>query len=410
MTLKPSILFMNRVHPPQRGATGRMMQNLSQALEAEGWNVTILSMGDRKMSYTGSGIHKIFIKQAKNPKSAWGCFINLWCYYRAAMKLPKHDIVVSLTDPPMLMVVGGLVAKFKKSHHVHWAQDVYPDLLKVLGFKIPNFLYRFLHTRSVRAMNKSDKVVAIGRCMEKYLKHHGVSGDRIQVIPNWADFEILAPSSKPQGGNKHTKTIDVPTGVAKKPEEMFRDDSPKFRVLYAGNIGRAHAMGAVIEAATLLRECKEIEFVFVGDAHAHSALARERERRGLDNIKFMPYQPIEKLRTVMEGGDVHLVSMRNRVRGMLVPCKFYSGLSVGRPTIYLGPKGTEIDRVIQEYGAGFRVDPNDPKMLADAIYGYRMDGEAWFQAQEGALRAAQDFHPNHSIKKWVAMLDKLRLS
>lgn len=403
---KPSVLLINRVHPPERGATGRMMQNLSKALEASGWNVTIVAMGDKKNSYTGSGIHKIFIKQARKPHTAFGCLTNLWRFWRAGVKLPRHDIVVSLTDPPMLMVVGALIARLKKSHHVHWSQDVYPDLFKVFGINLPDFLYRFLHTRSVRAMNASDRVVVIGRCMAKYLKHHGVSGDKISIIQNWADFEVLAPTGYPQ----NSKPLEVPTGVAKKPDEMFRDDSPKFRVLYAGNIGRAHSMGSVIEAATLLRECKEIEFVFIGDAHAHSFLAKEREKRELDNIKFLPYQPIEKLRTIMESGDVHLVSMRRVAQGLVVPCKFYSGLTVGRPTIYIGPQGSEVAQVIAEHGAGFQVDPRDPKTLADAIYGYRMDGEAWFQAQEGALRAAQIYHPDASIQKWLDLLEKLRLS
>ena len=127
----------------------------------------------------------------------------------------------------------------------------------------------------------------------------------------------------------------------------------------------------------------------------------------------MPYQPIEKLRDVMEAGDIHLVTMRESVKGMIVPCKFYSGLTVGRPTIFMGPEGTEIAQVMKDYGAGICISPRDPnaaRALADAIYAYRMDGETWFQTQEGALRASQAYHPNQSLHKWVELLEDLRVS
>ena len=242
--------------------------------------------------------------------------------------------------------------------------------------------------------------------MADKLSHTGLNLNKITMIANWADFEVITPSAS---GNHTLLPID-PTGIAKKPEEMFRDDSPKFRVLYAGNIGRAHPMKSVIEAATLLRENAEIEFMFVGDQHAHGVLARERARRELENIKFIPYQPIEKLRDIMESGDIHLVTMRNRAKGLLVPCKFYSGLTVGRPTVFIGPDKSEISQVIEEYNAGVVVPVGDGKALADAIYHYRMDGEAWFQAQEGALRAAQAYHPNQSLHKWLELLEQVRLS
>ncbi len=405
MSLKPSILLINRVYPPERGATGRLLQNLAHGLQQSGWNVSVLTTREAKLDETKGLIQKYTVKSTKNSKTALGCLINLWRLWRKGLKIPKHDVVLTMTDPPMLACIGNRIAKSKRSKHVHWAQDIYPDLFPKLGIALPKFIYNKMHKRSVRAMNSADQVVAIGRCMESYLKHHGVTAGAVTTIPNWTDFEILAPSSQANIAN-----LNVPTGVAKRPDEMFRDESPKFRVLYAGQIGRAHPMKAVIEAAQILSDHQEIEFVFVGDHESQSYVARERTKRGLENIKFLPYQPIEKLRDVMESGDVHLVTMRDRVKGMLVPCKFYSGITIGRPTLYLGPRGTEVDQVITEYQAGVTISPDDPKGLADAIYAYRTNGDIWFQTQEGALRASQDFHPNNAIHKWITLLNEIRVS
>lgn len=401
---KPTVLIINRAYPPLHGATGRMMQDLAHALEKSGWRVTILATGRKKdtSSHNGLTVHKL-----KAPRNHQGVFtaLMLWArLYIRALRLPRHDVVITLTDPPMMSVMGKWICRFKRSAHIHWCQDLYPDLFRPLGVRLPKFIERFLMKTSRRSMNKASQVVVVGNCMGKLLTRTGVAPTKVSMIANWADLEVVAPL---QGSARDYSNVEI-IGTAKKPDEMFRDESPKFRVLYAGNIGRAHPMKSVIEAADLLRDNQEIEFVFVGDKSCHARLMRERGKRGLENIKFMPYQPIELLRGVMEGGDLHLVTMRNNVEGMLVPCKFYSGLTVGRPTLYLGPENTEIADVITNYNAGAVIANDDPQALADMIYGYRMDGEAWFTAQEGALRAAQAYHPNQSLHKWVDLMEKFR--
>ena len=403
---KPSILLINRVYPPVRGATGRMLQDLARALTESGWLVSVLTTFDGKPLNPPMNINYQTVKGAAKPKGILGyALIWLRLYFRA-LNLPRHDVVLTMTDPPMLACVGRLIARSKKSKHVHWCQDLYPDLFAALKIKIPHFIISWLDKRSIKALRKSNRIVVIGQCMAKRLQKKHITPNKITFIPNWADLEVVAPSNI--AGN--VEISDKIKAVAKKPEEMFRDDSPKFRVLYAGTIGRAHPMRVIIEAAEILAENKEIEFVFVGDQHAHSVLAQERAKRGLENIKFMPFQPIEKYRKVMENGDLHLVTMREEVQGMLVPCKFYSGLTAGRPTIFVGPQNCEISMTIKKYKAGDVVSPSDGQALAEVIYKYRMDGDAWFCAQEGALQAAQDFHPSQSLQSWINLLEEVHRS
>ncbi len=400
---KPSILLINRVYPPMGGATGRMLQDLARALTENGWRVTVLSVSNIKDDRPSKLIDHHIIQTKVTAKNIFG---YSWIWLRlliGALKLPKYDVVLTMTDPPMLVVLGRIVSSVKKSKHVHWCQDMYPDLFVSLKIKIPSIINSILDRISVRSLRKCNRIVVIGECMSKRLKKKKITPNKINFIPNWADFEVIAPSS---GGN-YINLPDKISAIAKKPEEMFRDDSPKFRILYAGTIGRAHPMRNVIQAAEILSEHKEIEFVFVGDKHAHSILAKERSRRGLENIKFIPFQPIEKLKQVMESGDLHLVTMRDEAQGMLVPCKFYSGLTVGRPTIFAGPINCEISNVIQKYNSGVVVPPNDGQALAEAIYQFRHDGDLWFSAQEGALQAAQTYHPTKSLQSWADLLERV---
>ena len=147
----------------------------------------------------------------------------------------------------------------------------------------------------------------------------------------------------------------------------------------------------------------EIEFVFVGDGPQIERLAAERTRRSLSNMRFLPYQPAAALREVLESGDVHLIGMKSLALGLLVPCKLYSALAVGRPCVFIGPEQSEVGRVLADFGAGACVPPDQPKKLIAILREYRQNGARWHAAQEGALAAGREFTAAKSIQAWIAM-------
>ena len=389
----PSVLFINRVYPPGRGASGRVLRDMAQSFAADGWNVTVLTTGPKAGQENDGGVIVKRVRARDRVSSGPG---YLWVWIKlffAAQRMTRRDLVISMTDPPMQVVIGRAYASMKGAHHIHWCQDLYPDLLPSLGIRVWKPAMEWLKKVSRRSMKACDRVVVIGRCMARQLTHTGVENTRVTFIPNWPDFEILDPSSS---------APPVPAMHMPHPgKELLRDESPKFRIMYAGNIGRAHPMKSILDAAALLSEHKEIEFVFVGDSPGHEKLARERDKRGLNNIRFLPFQPAASLRSLLESGDIHLVSLREQAAGMVVPCKFYSSMAVGRPCIYIGPKGTEIARVLTECHAGSIVPQGDAEALRDAILSYRHDSNKWFAAQEGAAHAGRIFMPQESIPAFL---------
>lgn len=394
---KHSVLIINRVYPPHNGATGRMAENLARYLLSKGYEVSVITTGEKSSNVLEKDILVNRVQANQKPASTLSYLIIYLKMMFKALTLKKHDIVVTLTDPPLCCSIGYIYSIFKKAKHVHWVHDIYPDLVPHLGKRIPQNIYKFLFSYSRKIMNKSARVIVIGRCMANYLVNNGISQNKITIIPNWADHQIFMPDEK--NGFLPSK--------AKLPEKMFRDDSPKFRILYAGNIGLAHNIKIIIDAAKLLSEHKEIELVFVGTSKAHENLAQERSKEGLDNIKFIPYQPPQLLKNILESGDVHLVSQSYGTEGLLVPCKFYSALAVGRPTIFIGSEDTEIAKVIKEYKTGINVFDNSAQTLYDSILYYRNDGKAWFDAQEGAIKASGDYNAHISLSYWQEELEKV---
>lgn len=406
---KPSVVIFNRVYPPVRGATGRVLRDLARGFVRDGWSVTIVTTG-QQASIEKDGAIKVVRVKAPVKKKLVGAYLNVWLrMWWAGMGLPKADLIVTMTDPPLMVVAGRMMARAHKCKHIHWCQDLYPDLLPALGIKVSDRVMNFLKVQSRRAMKDADRIVVIGRCMARHLIRTGLEARKITLIPNWPDLELMAPDPRTRRPLNSTAVFSAasegrPLPEKAKPfEALFQDKEPRFRVLYSGTIGRAHPVQAILEAAQILsREHPEIEFVFVGDGPVFDRLAQERARRSLDNLRLMPYQPAARLRELMESGDVHLVSMRDDAAGYLVPCKLYSALAVARPVIFIGPETSEVARVVDDFQAGTIVPQGDGRKLAQAILRYRLDGDEWFAAHEGARRAGRIFVPHEAIKAWIA--------
>lgn len=396
---KPSVVFFNRVYPPARGATGRILRDLARAFARDGWDVTVITTGPRSRTERDGAVRVIRLKATGQGKSLF-FYGRVWLkMLLAGLSLPRRDLIVTMTDPPLFVVAGRLVAKAKKSAHINWCQDLYPDLLPAVGMRIPAPVMKFFKVSSRRAMKSCDKVVVVGRCMAKHLTHSGMDPRRVAVIPNWPDAELAGGATRRR--LLRTKLAEQVSG-ARPYEKLFRDAEPKFRVLYSGNLGRAHPVQSVLDAAHMLAgRHPEIEFIFVGDGPQYDRLAQERARRGLENIRFLPWQPAARLRELMESGDVHLITMKEDAAGLLVPSKLYSALAVGRPCIFVGPQTSEAARIITDFRAGSVVPQGQAQLLAKTILAYRMSGDAWFAAQTGATRAGQIFVPDESIRAWI---------
>lgn len=406
---KPSVVFFNRVYPPARGATGRLLRDLARGFVRDGWAVTIITTGAEDSREKDGPIRVIRVK-APVRKKALGAYFNVWVrMWWAGMGLPQRpDLIVTMTDPPLMVVAGDLMARAHKCKHIHWCQDLYPDVLPSLGFKVSDGVMNFLKTRSRRAMKRADRLVVIGRCMARHLVRTGLEARKITLIPNWPDYELLAPdprTRRPLSGKAAFRAANDGINVHEivKPfEALFQDNEPKFRVLYSGTLGRAHPIQSILEAAQILsKDHPEIEFVFVGDGPNFERLGQERARRSLENIRLMPYQPAARLRELMESGDVHLISMREDAAGFIVPSKVYSAIAVARPSILIGPNHSEVARMLDDFQAGVVVPQGDAHRLAQAILRYRLDGDEWFAAHEGARRASRIFVPHEAIGAWI---------
>lgn len=397
---RPNILFMNRVYPPVRGATGRVLRDLAHAFARDGWHVTVVTTGEKAGQELDGNVRIVRVKGSQKPANV---FVYFWIWVKmliVALRLKRRHLIVTLSDPPLVIVAGQIVAHFKKSKHVNWCHDLYPDIMPALGYKLPDFVMRFLKKLSRRSMRSCEKVIVNGRCMAKHLAYDGLDPKMIAMIPNWPDLELVDPELTegiPEVQAFHSEVIE---GMRPHAEQL--KDGQRFRVLYSGNLGRAHTISTVLDAAEILnKENSDVEFVFVGDGKQFDFIAEQRAKRSLDNVRLLPYQPASRLREMMESGDVHLITMKDEAAGCLVPSKLYAALAVARPCIFIGPEQTEAAKVIQDFKTGVVVANGEAEDLAEAIRIFRNDGQIWFAAHRGAARAREVFTPHESLDAWM---------
>lgn len=360
----PSILFINRVYPPDSGATGRVLEHVAGKFLAAGWDVSILTTaGDHSQAGStlrdGVKIHRIAMPFSKESlmSRALGYALMIPALLLKAMLLPRADVVVTKTDPPMLLIVGPFLKSLKRSRTIHWAQDLYPEVAEEAGvFSKEGFVARCLRHISTFAMKGHDLTFAVGRCMEERLKLRGIPRERIRIVPNSGISEDIVHI--PWDGNSFRKVHGL---------------GDSFVVMYSGNMGRAHDFDAVLDAARQLQDQGEnsVLLLFVGSGPGELPLRQAAERGGLRNIRFLPSQPAESLSESLGAADLHLVTMKPEMSGLVVPSKFYGVMAAGRPCLFIGPEDSEVARVIREAGVGTVIRPGDGRSLASVILKYR---------------------------------------
>lgn len=399
---KPRILILTRVYPPVRASSGRLARELARALARDDFRVRVIATDQAASKDMDGPVELRRIACMAERISVMGGLYMVMRLFWAALFAPRADVLITLSDPPLLGLAGFFVSKIRRMRHIHWVQDVYPDLLPVAGVKMQTELYRVLYRLSRIAMNSADRVVATGLCMKSYLETHGVRPDRLAYIPAWPERVMSIHHQVLTNGGS------VDDQDERLPSPTILDDVPKFRVLHVGTVGFGHPVATILDAATILESMHpEIEFIFIGNRAAQTQIMGEKTRRGLSNIRILPFQPQSRLRDIMESGDIHILSMAHEAAELMAPAKLYAALAAARPCVLVGPDEGDAAQLIRDFGAGSVVPQGAAQALAQVIIDYRLQEKLWFSAHDGAMKAAAAYPAEDLLKDWALLIQDI---
>jgi colanic acid biosynthesis glycosyl transferase WcaI len=362
------ILLLNQYYAPAEAATAQLLADLGAELARAGHAVTALcsrrSYPDPSIVHPArEQIDGVHVRRMRTTgfgrQSLPGRILDYASFIGGAAGTlfagKGFDVLVVLTTPPLLPVVGALAARLRGSRMVYWVMDIYPDLAFELGvLKRGGLVGRALDRVSRLALRRADVVVALGETMAERLRERGAA--RVEVIHNWSDGEAVRPAPASHSALRKAWGWDR-----------------RFIVLYSGNLGLAHDFATALDAAELLRDRPEILFAFVGSGPRLVEIEREVARRGLSNVELRSHQAREDLGASLTAGDVHLLTLRDAVAGLVVPSKIYGILAAGRPTLYVGPDSGEVHAILREGRCGTRCAVGDGRALAVAALRYAVE-------------------------------------
>ena len=353
------ILLLNAHYwPDLSAATAQMLTGLGEELARQGHEVRVIC-GQRKYDEPSvlfpkrevrNGVHITRIWNISFGKGAkWKRAVDFATWLASAelalCREPRPDVVVTLTTPPLLSVLGARYARKVGARLVPWMMDLNPDEAVAAGWlRQGSMMEKFLRNALEKSFRQSAAIIALDRFMADRIAAKGIDRRKIHVVAPWAHDKEVRPD--PEG----SKEFRVRHGLG---------DS--FVVMYSGNHSPCHSLNAVVQVAREFNGAngagsgrREVErkvmFLFVGGGTGWEEIKRIKERENLTNVICLPYEPLEKVGASLGAADLHIVAMGDAFVGLVHPCKVYNLLSLGLPWVGLGPKQSHLGDLLKETG------------------------------------------------------------
>ncbi len=359
----PRVIFINRYYHPDLSATSQFLHDLTVRLVQRGLAVHVLCsrqlyedpLTRLPVSEVIGGVQVHRLRTTRFGRNSMGgraldyLSFHVACLVKLLQLLRRGDMVVAKTDPPLISVVAAVAIRLRRARLINWLQDIFPEVASQLGVSpLPAVLDAALRRVRDASLRAASLNVVLGERMGGYLAGRDIGSSEIRIIENWSDAVQPLP---PQSSSLRAEL---------KLSECFV-------VGYSGNLGLAHDFRAILESAVHLRSDRQIVFLMIGGGANMARLKAQVAQLGLGNMRFLPYQPRERLSDSLAAADVHLACLKPELEGLIVPSKCYGVFAAGRPLIFIGDPDGDIPRIVRTFGCGRVVEDGDGLTLARLI-------------------------------------------
>ena len=393
------ILLLNEYFPPDTSATAKMAAAVADAL-AEKHEVTVVC---GRPSYDPSERHAYYLRRREKRGRVNVVRVGSTAYPRLRMLhrisnylsyvafaiptalLIRTDLVLAMTDPPFAGIVGGFVAWVKGSPFAYNIRDLYPEMAlegRIVRSSLLISLWEKLHRW---ALGRAVRVIVLGEDTRERIIAKGIDPERVLVVRDGTRIPQILP------GADHPIAQEIRSGF-------------RFVVMHAGNLGFYGAWDTLLQAAQLLNG-DGIGFVFVGDGALREQI--RTSANGCGSVRFLPFRPPEEVGYVLAAGDLHLISIRSGLEGVVVPSKLYPILAAGRPVLALASEQSDAARVVRRTGCGVVADPEDPRSVAAAIRELSADPERLTMMGRRAREIAANFEMDKELQRFREALEAI---
>jgi glycosyltransferase involved in cell wall biosynthesis len=354
---RPRVLVLNQYYWPGVEATAQLLADLCEQL-AHDFDITVITgrtgKDEEATREVRHGVEVVRVHSTSFDRSRLDLRATNYVTYLVqsalkALRADAPDVVLCMTDPPVIANVALVVARRFRAPLVVVSQDVFPEVAVELGRLDNRAVVGVLRLAIRFYLERADRVVAIGRTMQRRLEQKGANPQHVEVIPNWVDTRALAPRARDNEWAREHDLVD------------------KFVVMHSGNVGHAQDLDTLLRAGTFLRDLDDLRIVIVGGGARRDELKALSQVLEVDQVRFFGYQSRGVLPLSLSSSDLHVIGLARGLSGYVVPSRLYGVLAVGRPVIAAADRDSETAQVVESVGCGIVVPPGRPELLAAAI-------------------------------------------
>lgn len=258
----------------------------------------------------------------------------------------RPDVIYAYHPPLTVGITASLLRMLRRVPVVYDIQDMWPDTLRATGMVDNVHALGVVGTVCQWVYRRVDHITVLSPGFKLLLMQRGVPDAKVEVIYNWADEVALSLRQGP-----------VPNGFPS-PEN--------FRILFAGNMGKAQALDSVLDAAALLQaRGSRVCFVLLGSGVEVPRLKQRASDLQLRNVVFLPPVPMSEVGASLHAADALLVHLRkDPLFEITIPSKTQAYMAVGKPLL-MAVNG-DAAALVRESGGGLVVESENATALADA--------------------------------------------
>lgn len=371
--MKKKLLIYAHYFYPDVASTGQILAELAEGM-IDAFDITVICVVP---SYSGvieekykskriyiedyKGIKLVRVRVPEFTKSNKISRIkNLLAYFFnsliATTKIEKQDYIYTISQPPILGGVLGVLGKWIKGGKlIYNIQDFNPEQTIAVGYAKNKLLLNTVMAVDKLSCKNSDKVIVVGRDMQETLKNR-FNNKKVPsnvFINNWINEKEIYPLEQ-----NHPKI------VAFKEKYNLKD---KFIIMYSGNIGLYYDLENIIKVIGEFKDREDVVFAFIGDGTVKSKIEEYVTNNNLNNVTFIPYQDKADLIYSLNAADIHWVVNAKGIKGVSVPSKLYGVMAAGKPVLGVLDEGSEARLIVEECNCGVCIEPGNYKEISRNI-------------------------------------------
>lgn len=371
--MKKKLLIYAHYFYPDVASTGQILAELAEGM-IDTFDITVICVVP---SYSGTIEEKykskrIYIEEYKGIKlvrvrvpefkksNKISRIKNLLAYFFnsliATAKIEKQDYIYTISQPPILGGVLGVLGKWIKGGKlIYNIQDFNPEQTIAVGYAKNKLLLNTVMAVDKFSCKNSDKVIVVGRDMQETLKNR-FNNKKVPsnvFINNWINEKEIYPLEQ-----NHPKI------VAFKEKYNLQD---KFIIMYSGNIGLYYDLENIIKVIGEFKDREDVVFAFIGDGTVKSKIEEYVTDNKLNNVTFIPYQDKADLIYSLNAADIHWVVNAKGIKGVSVPSKLYGVMAAGKPVLGVLDEGSEARLIVEECNCGVCIEPGNYKEISRNI-------------------------------------------